>query len=275
MRTARRRATSSRAEKNDQPGSASCLQNSLPAGAGGRQGEPHLLLARRNAQQGGRHVLDLADRPVYRLAGGYRAYRQYVVSRLESYDLLARLIVLHGLTGVGKTDILKRLSREGVPVLDLEEMAGHRGSAFGTLGEIRPRNQKMFDSLLFHTLERFKDEPYLFMEAESKRIGRVLMPDFLEEAKTAGIPVIVEASFDVRVSRILETYLRGRRIRTASSNRLREPSPASTPPSSRRQKGAGSPDRGARLAAGGGDPAGSITTATSTPRKRWKGRPST
>ncbi|GAA5344276.1 tRNA 2-selenouridine synthase [Planifilum fimeticola] len=153
--------------------------------------------------------LDLADRPVYRLAGGYRAYRQYVVSRLESYDLRARLIVLHGLTGVGKTDILQRLSQEGVPVLDLEEMAGHRGSAFGTLGEIRPRNQKMFDSLLFHALERFKDEPYLFMEAESKRIGRVLMPDFLEEAKAAGIPVIVEASFDVRVSRILETYLRG------------------------------------------------------------------
>lgn len=153
--------------------------------------------------------LDLADRPVYRLTGGYRAYRKYIVSRLESYDLRARLIVLHGLTGVGKTDILKRLAQDGVPVLDLEEMAGHRGSTFGTLGETNPRNQKMFDSLLFHTLERFREEPFLFMEAESKRIGRVLMPDFLEEAKMAGIPVIVEASFPTRVSRILETYLRG------------------------------------------------------------------
>lgn len=162
--------------------------------------------------------LDLADRPVWRLTGGYRAYRQYVVSRLEAYDLRSRLIVLHGLTGVGKTDILKRLSEKGVPVLDLEEMAGHRGSAFGTLGEIRPRNQKMFDSLLFHTLERYKDEPFLFMEAESKRIGRVLMPDFLEKAKEAGIPVIVEASFETRVSRILETYLRGEQDR----NRLQQ-----------------------------------------------------
>lgn len=153
--------------------------------------------------------LDLADRPVYRLTGGYRAYRQYVVSRLESYDLRPRLIVLHGLTGVGKTDILKRLAQDGIPVLDLEEMAGHRGSAFGTLGECRPRNQKMFDALLFHTLERFRDEPFMFMEGESKRIGRVLMPDFLEEAKMAGIPVIVEASFATRVSRILDIYLRG------------------------------------------------------------------
>lgn len=151
--------------------------------------------------------LDLVQEPVLRLKGGYRAYREYVVHRLSDYNLKARLLVLHGLTGVGKTALLHRLEKLGVPVLDLEGLAGHRGSAFGSLGEIHPRNQRMFDSLLLEALESMEDVPYLFMEAESKRIGRVHMPDFLETAKEEGIPLLVEASMDARVNRILEDYL--------------------------------------------------------------------
>ncbi|PTX58262.1 tRNA 2-selenouridine synthase [Melghirimyces profundicolus] len=151
--------------------------------------------------------LDLAQHPVLRLEGGYRSYREYVVERLSDEPLTSRMIVLHGLTGVGKTALLHRLKALGAPVLDLESLAGHRGSAFGSLGELRPRNQRMFDSYLLEQLERYKDEPYLFMEAESKRIGRVHLPDFLERAKKEGIPVLVEASATVRVNHILDTYL--------------------------------------------------------------------
>ncbi|GGA38167.1 tRNA 2-selenouridine synthase [Kroppenstedtia guangzhouensis] len=154
--------------------------------------------------------LDLVEVPALRLKGGYRAYREYVVQRLSNYTLKPRLIVLHGLTGVGKTAILHRLRESGLPVLDLEELAGHRGSAFGSLGEIRPRNQRMFDSLLLEVLEAHQEAPYLFMEAESKRIGRVHMPDFLERAKEVGIPVLVEASMDTRVHHILDSYLTDR-----------------------------------------------------------------
>ncbi|MFD1425370.1 tRNA 2-selenouridine synthase [Kroppenstedtia sanguinis] len=151
--------------------------------------------------------LDLVEMPVLRLKGGYRAYRENVVQRLSNYCLQPRLIVLHGLTGVGKTALLHRLRTSGLPVLDLEGLAGHRGSAFGSLGEIHPRNQRMFDSLLLRTLEEYSEAPYLFMEAESRRIGRVHMPDFLEEAKEAGISVLVEASMETRVHHILDSYL--------------------------------------------------------------------
>ncbi|OYD09163.1 tRNA 2-selenouridine(34) synthase MnmH [Paludifilum halophilum] len=152
---------------------------------------------------------DLMQLPALRLTGGYRAYRQYITSHLEHGRLQSKLIVLHGLTGVGKTAVLHGLEKCGAPVLDLEGMAGHRGSAFGDLGEIQPHNQRTFDSLLFHKLERLKNEPYIFMEAESKRIGRVQMPPFLVRAKEEGIPVLLEASLSSRVQQILDTYLEG------------------------------------------------------------------
>ncbi len=151
--------------------------------------------------------LDLAREPALRLEGGYRAYREHVVNRLENIPIYFRFVVLHGLTGVGKTALLHRIQDQEVPVLDLEGLAGHRGSAFGSLGETHPRNQRMFDALLLKELERYREEPYVFIEAESKRIGRVQLPDFMVKAKDDGIPVLVEASESSRVDHILDTYL--------------------------------------------------------------------
>ncbi len=150
--------------------------------------------------------VDLAGTPVYRLTGGYRAYRNYVVERLASAQLKMPLIVLNGLTGVGKTDVLARLAARGEAVIDLEQLAGHRGSAFGSLGEIEPRNQKQFDALLWETIKQINDRPYVFIEGESKRIGRVLVPDFLMDAKLHGVQVYLEAPLSVRVARIVATY---------------------------------------------------------------------
>jgi tRNA 2-selenouridine synthase len=150
--------------------------------------------------------LDLAQQPAFRLTGGYRAYREMIVDRLEHYSLSSRLIVLHGLTGAGKTDILRRLEQRGIPVLDLESLAGHRGSAFGNLGDISPRNQRMFDALLYHRLKALSGAPFIWMEAESRRIGRVHLPSFLIRAKEQGIPVVAEASLSTRIRRIMETY---------------------------------------------------------------------
>ena len=149
---------------------------------------------------------DLFEIPVYRLEGGYRAYREYVVERLSRTKLGMPTIVLHGLTGVGKTLILERLEARGEPVLDLEKLAGHRGSAFGSLGEITPRNQKSFDSLLLEKIEELEHAPYVFVEAESKRIGRVLVPDFIMQAKEKGVHLYMEAPMELRVKRILDEY---------------------------------------------------------------------
>ena len=150
-------------------------------------------------------LLSLMDIHVYRLSGGYRAYRRWVVETLAAYEMKPRVVVLHGLTGTGKTAILRRLEAEGYPVLDLEQMAGHRGSIFGGVG-LRANNQKTFESLLLEKLLELQDAPYVVLEAESKRIGKVVLPDFLVQKKEAGLAIQIEAPIEARVQRILEDY---------------------------------------------------------------------
>ncbi|MGD8190411.1 tRNA 2-selenouridine(34) synthase MnmH [Brevibacillus ginsengisoli] len=145
---------------------------------------------------------------VQRLTGGYRAYRKYVTQTFEPYELKAPLVLVHGMTGVGKTTLLQTLEASGQPVLDLERMAGHRGSVFGHLGKGKPANQKMFDARLFEGLRRLENAPYIIMEAESKRIGNATLPEFLLNAKTsATIHLLVQAPLDVRVCRLYEDYV--------------------------------------------------------------------
>lgn len=152
-------------------------------------------------------VLDLMGVPAVRVRGGYRAYRQYVGDRLSAFtpEQIPAPIVVHGMTGVGKTLLLNRLAALGEPVLDLEAIAGHRGSVFGGIG-LSPHNQRQFDSLLLDELERLSESPFLFMEAESRRIGNASMPDFLFEAKRRGRAIELTASLDERVRRTLAQY---------------------------------------------------------------------
>ena len=150
----------------------------------------------------------LSGIPVLRLSGGYRAYRQYVTEHLTANLVPATVYVLHGMTGVGKTHILERLAQMHQPILDLEHYAGHRGSVFGAMG-IKEKNQKMFDALLFDNLLSVKGQgfSYAFMEAESRRIGRVVLPEFLMEAKRAGTHFFVTAPLEARVERIYQDYI--------------------------------------------------------------------
>lgn len=150
-------------------------------------------------------LLNLYGMSVCRLQGGIRAYRRWVVASLESFVLKPRCIVLNGNTGTGKTNILRKLAALGEPVLDLEGMAGHRGSIFGQIG-LKPNNQKTFESQLIHELLRLNDRPYVLMEAESKRVGRVVLPDFLAEAKGKGLHFFIELPLEERVKNILEDY---------------------------------------------------------------------
>ncbi|WP_379134563.1 tRNA 2-selenouridine(34) synthase MnmH [Paenibacillus sp. sgz500958] len=150
-------------------------------------------------------VLALMDIHVYRLTGGYKAYRKWVLEELETYDFNPKPIVIHGNTGTGKTTLLHRLKLKGYPVLDLENLAGHRGSIFGQIG-LRPNNQKTFDSLLLEELLTLKESPYILFEAESKKIGKVVMPQFLANEKQAGIQIRIEMPLEARVRQILEDY---------------------------------------------------------------------
>ena len=150
-------------------------------------------------------VLSLMGIRAYRLTGGFRTYRRWVVEKLASIDFKPRAIVLQGHTGTGKTAILTALKQEGYPVLDLEGMAGHRGSVFGQVGLVA-NNQKTFESLLATDLLRLQQSPYVLLEGESKRIGKAVLPEFLVDKKEAAAQFFIQLPIEERVRHIVEEY---------------------------------------------------------------------
>ncbi|GBG05699.1 tRNA 2-selenouridine synthase [Paenibacillus agaridevorans] len=150
-------------------------------------------------------VLSLMGIRVHRLTGGFRAYRKWVVETLENMELAASPIVLLGNTGTGKTAILRQLAEEGYPVLDLEKMAGHRGSIFGHVG-MASHNQKTFESLLVADLLQLEQSPYVLIEGESKRIGKAVIPDFIVRKKEQGEQLLIRLPIEERVRHIVEDY---------------------------------------------------------------------
>lgn len=150
-------------------------------------------------------LLSLMGIRVHRLNGGIREYRRWVVNSLDNFKLQAKSYVINGLTGTGKTLILQSLREQGYPVLDLEALAGHRGSIFGGIG-LASHNQKTFECLLLEELLRLGDAPYVILEAESKRVGKAVIPNFIMEAKEEGVQLFIDLPIEERVKHILEDY---------------------------------------------------------------------
>ncbi|NIK76811.1 tRNA 2-selenouridine synthase [Paenibacillus castaneae] len=150
-------------------------------------------------------VLSLMGIRVYRIAGGYRAYRQYVVEQLNDIHFEPQSFVLHGNTGSGKTAILHKMKLNGHPVLDLEGFAGHRGSIFGAIG-LKTHNQKTFDSLLLEDLLTYKQCSYVLFEAESRRIGKISVPDLMMDMRDKGYHINLVLPIEARIQQIIDDY---------------------------------------------------------------------
>jgi tRNA 2-selenouridine synthase len=153
-------------------------------------------------------VLDAMGYNVYRVIGGYKSYRRNVKEYLDQ-ELNQRAVVLHGLTGVGKTDLLKRLGQEGLPVLDLEGLAQHRGSVYGKIGLPPSPTQKAFESEIVKFLSSIDKQGIFIVECESRRIGNLLVPPSLMNAIRKGVRVLLYAPLAERVRRILDVYTDG------------------------------------------------------------------
>jgi len=154
-------------------------------------------------------ICNLTGVSVLRLKGGYRAFREYALRRIGEILEGKELLVLYGKTGVGKTRILRELKEEGYPVLDLEALAGHRGSVFGGIGLKQP-SQKMFDALLWKELENLKSSPVILVEGESKKIGKLFIPEPLWEKMKEGTKALLELPLKERVRLSMEDYQVGK-----------------------------------------------------------------
>ena len=152
------------------------------------------------------HVLREIGWDARALEGGYKAYRQWVVARLAEVPGTLRFRVVHGVTGSGKSRLLKALAHAGAQVLDLEDLAAHRGSVLGNLPDRAQPSQKMFDSRVLHELAACDPGRAVYVEGESKKIGQLQVPEALIQAMRASDCVLLEADVRTRVALLSAEY---------------------------------------------------------------------
>lgn len=153
-------------------------------------------------------LLNLYGFQVYTLQGGYKAYRQWVLHQFEKKYALR---VIGGYTGSGKTKILQQLAKQQYPVIDLEGLARHKGSAFGGLDTPAQPTQEMFENNLATQLYQLqtkavKHNATIWLEDESQRIGNINIPlSFFEQMRHAPV-YFFNIPFEARLDEIMLTY---------------------------------------------------------------------
>lgn len=153
-------------------------------------------------------LLSLFGYQVFLLEGGYKAYRNWVLAQFEKKYPLK---ILGGYTGSGKTETLQRMKSEGHLVIDLEGIAHHKGSAFGSLGQPPQPSQEMFENLLAMELDEAmentqKNQQYIWLEDESRRIGLINIPIHFWEQMHQSPLYFLEIPFEERVQFIISNY---------------------------------------------------------------------
>lgn len=153
------------------------------------------------------HVLAQIGWKVGQLDGGYKAYRRAVIEELPTLPAKFDWRVVCGMTGTGKSQLLRSLKTRGAQVLDLEELAAHRGSVLGNLPDAPQPAQKMFESRVWHALKHLSPERPVFVESESRKIGRLRVPPELIDAMWQSACVVIEAPIPVRVALLMDEYV--------------------------------------------------------------------
>jgi len=152
------------------------------------------------------HVLREIGWQAAQLDGGYKAYRREVLARLATQPRGFRYLVLCGETGSAKSRLLEALAAAGAQVLDLEQLAAHRGSVLGDLPGAPQPTQKMFETRVWDGLRKLDPHRPVFVEAESKKIGQLQVPDALLETMRAAECIRVEAPVEARVQFLIDEY---------------------------------------------------------------------
>ena len=152
-------------------------------------------------------LLDLYGFKVYTLKGGYKSFRKWA---LDQFNKEYNIKILGGFTGSGKTEVLNEMHRNGKSIIDLEKLANHKGSAFGSLGEKAQPSQELFENLL--ALEIYKNKKNdqgkyeIWMEDESRHIGSIGLPEPLWTQMRKSPVYFLEIPFKERLQYIVSAY---------------------------------------------------------------------
>ena len=144
----------------------------------------------------------------FKLDKGYKGYRKYLNENLPEAVKDVKFVVLYGNTGAGKTEILKSLREQGRDILDLEGCANHRGSILGSVGLGDQNTQKNFESEIYKCLKERKSN-IVFVEGESKKIGKVVIPAYIYETMDKGMNICIDTEIEQRIDIILNDYVHG------------------------------------------------------------------
>ena len=142
--------------------------------------------------------------PVHVLNGGYKSYRQWTATQFEK-DY--KFSVVGGYTGSGKTEILKELASQNQPIIDLEGLAKHKGSAFGNLNREAQPSQEMFENLLaleLYIKQNHKEQ--FWLEDESQRIGNINIPKTFWDNMRKKTVYFINIPFEARLTFIIKYY---------------------------------------------------------------------
>lgn len=148
-------------------------------------------------------LLNFSGFKVHLLEGGYKTYRHLM---LEQFSKPRKLLVLGGLTGSGKTDLLPYLRQLGQQTIDLEALANHKGSAFGSIGMPPQPSTEHFENMLGMQLMQSDIEQPLWLEDESKTIGRVVMPIQLHEQMQNVPAIVIQPPKELRIYKLAQEY---------------------------------------------------------------------
>lgn len=150
-------------------------------------------------------LLDLYGYKVYTLSGGYKSYRRLA---LQQFEQPWKFHILGGYTGSNKTGAIHELKKQGQPVIDLEGLAGHKGSAFGNLNRNPQPTQEMFENLLAAELLKHRGEKQqaIWIEDESQRIGNINLPNSLFATMSRQPFLFLDIPFEQRLQHLLSHY---------------------------------------------------------------------
>ncbi len=148
-------------------------------------------------------ILSTAGFHVHVLEGGYKSYR---TAALEEFGKTRKMFVVSGKTGAGKTEILHALRNRGEQILDIEGAGSHKGSSFGGLGQDDQPSQEQFENLLAAELMKAAPEKTLWIEDESRFLGKLRVPDSLYIQMFRSNLIFIDRSTIGRSERILNEY---------------------------------------------------------------------